>query len=205
MPRTRSPEKRHTISSAANELFLVEGFAGTSMESVAARARVSKPTLYNHFADKQELFAAIVRELVCGLTEPLCEQLLALPDGEAEQHLRGVAELLLAAAMQPRRVQLRRLVISEAARFPELAREYDELGPQRTTAAVARTFKRLANREQLRLAHPRRAAAQFISLVLAGPLERVMLGGEGRPPKRKELRRHADQATRLFVSAYGAR
>jgi hypothetical protein len=63
--------------------------------------------------------------------------------------------------MQPQVLQLRRLVIGEAGRFPELGRTYYERGPERTVAALASWFQQLAERGRLRLDDPLIAANHF--------------------------------------------
>ena len=49
------------ILEAAKQLFAREGFAGVSMDKIAAEAGVSKLTVYSHFGDKEALFAAAIR------------------------------------------------------------------------------------------------------------------------------------------------
>ena len=68
---TRRKEARpEEITAAALELFVERGFANTRLEDVAARAGISKGTLYLYFANKEELFKAVVREaLVARLVE----------------------------------------------------------------------------------------------------------------------------------------
>jgi len=61
---------REHILSAATELFLAEGYGTTSMEAVAARARISKRTLYDRFEDKAALFAATVHAVVGHIRPP---------------------------------------------------------------------------------------------------------------------------------------
>ena len=58
--RPKDSGKREAILSAAVELFMSHGFAGTSMDNLAAAANVSKATLYSHFADKSTLYRAII-------------------------------------------------------------------------------------------------------------------------------------------------
>ncbi len=58
--RPKDRGKREAILSAARELFMGHGYAGTSMDSLANAANVSKATLYSHFADKDTLYRAIV-------------------------------------------------------------------------------------------------------------------------------------------------
>jgi hypothetical protein len=104
--------------------------------------------------------------------------------------------------MQPRILQLRRLVIGEAGRFPELGRTFYEQGPGRTIAALATLFERLADRGVLRSGDARLAAAHFNWLVMSIPLNRAMLLGEDEPPAAAELDDYADAGVRAFLAAY---
>lgn len=104
--------------------------------------------------------------------------------------------------MQPRLLQLRRLVIGEASRFPALGQTFYERGPGRTIAALATTFERLAARGVLRLEDPELAAVHFNWLIMSAPLNRAMLLGSDEPPATANLKRHADSAVRVFLAAY---
>ena len=86
--------------------------------------------------------------------------------------------------MQPRLLQLRRLVIGEAGRFPELGRIFYERGPGRTVAALADAFERLAERGVLELDDPLLAAAHFNWLIMSIPINQAMLLGQDEPPAR---------------------
>ena len=100
------------------------------MDEIAALAGVSKQTVYKQFADKQSLFSEIVISTVEEVAEPIHAEVLALQDsGDLGADLRGLARQLLGMVMQPRILQLRRLVIGEAGRFPELGRTFYEQGP----------------------------------------------------------------------------
>ena len=106
--------------------------------------------------------------------------------------------------MQPKIMQLRRLVIAESSRFPELGRAFYAQGPGRTIAVLATTFERLADRGLLTIDDPTLAAAQFNWLVMSAPLNQAMLLGRDHLNK-TELKRHADQGVRTFLAAYGTR
>ena len=201
----RSTRKRAAILDAATTIFLSNGYLGTSMDEIAALARVSKQTVYKHFADKERLFVEIVTSTVNEVSDPVYEEVLNLSDsGDIEADLRELARRQLARVMQPRLLQLRRLVIAEASRFPALGRSFYERGPGRTIAALATVFERLAARGVLRLEDPDLAAAQFNWLIMSAPLNKAMLLGADDVPTAAELAHFADSGVRTFLAAYGS-
>jgi AcrR family transcriptional regulator len=202
----QSVRKRRSIIEAATTVFLRNGYLGTSMDEVAALAGVSKQTVYKHFADKGRLFAEIVAGTVDEVSDPVLDAVLQLDSsGDVEADLRALARRQLAMVMQPRLLQLRRLVIAEADRFPELGRTFYERGPERTIRALATIFERLAEEGLLSIDDASLAAAHFNWLVMSIPLNRVMLRGAGEEFEPGELDRFADAGARAFVAAYGRR
>jgi TetR/AcrR family transcriptional regulator, mexJK operon transcriptional repressor len=200
----RSARKRKAILEAAATLFLRNGYRGTSMDEIAALASVSKQTVYKHFADKERLFSEIVTSAVSEAADPVYAEVLSLEDtGDIEADLRGFARRLLGRVIQPQILQLRRLVIGEAGRFPELGRTFYEQGPGRTIAALASAFEGLAARGALQLDDPRLAAAHFNWLVTSIPLNQAMFLGDEEPLASAELDEHADAGVRVFLAAYG--
>ncbi len=201
---TQTARKRRAILDAATTLFLREGYLATSMDEIAAAASVSKQTVYKQFADKQSLFREIVTGTVAEVGDPVSEQVAALRDsGDLAADLREVARGLLAQVIQPRVMQLRRLVIGEAGRFPELGRLFYDSGPGRTIAALAAAFEGLRARGALRMDDSRLAAEHFNWLVMSTPLNRVMLCGDAELPAPADLNRYADAGARAFLAAYG--
>ncbi|MBB5786323.1 TetR/AcrR family transcriptional regulator [Jiangella mangrovi] len=199
------PGKQQAIVEAATEVFLAQGYAGTSIDQIAARAAVSKPTVYAHFAGKETLFAAIVALTVDEAADPVHAEVAALRDtGDVEADLRDLARRQLAMVMRPRLLRLRRLVIGEAGRFPELGRLFAERGPARTIADLAAAFRGLTERGLLAADDADLAAAHFNWLVMSVPLNRAMLTGDDAPLPAAELRRYADEGVRVFLAAYGA-
>jgi TetR/AcrR family transcriptional repressor of mexJK operon len=202
----RSTRKRRAILEAATTVFLRNGYRGTSMDEIAALAGVSKQTVYKHFADKESLFTEIVTSTVDEVADPVYNEVLELRDtGDLEEDLRDLARRQVAAVMQPRVLQLRRLVIGEAGRFPELGRTFYERGPGRTIAALATVFEGLAARGELHLDDPLLAASHFNWLIMSSPLNLAMLLGRDEAPAPAELDRHADTGVRAFLAAYGVR
>jgi TetR/AcrR family transcriptional repressor of mexJK operon len=199
---TRSARKRRAIMDAATTVFLRNGYVGASMDEVATLAAVSKQTVYKHFADKQSLFSEIVTGTVDEAGDRVHAEVLSLADsGDVEADLRDLARRQLALVMQPRVLQLRRLVIGEAGRFPELGRTFYERGPGRTMGALATAFERLAAAGALKLDDPALAAEHFNWLVMSIPLNQAMLLGDDEQP---DLDHYADEGVRVFLAAYGA-
>ena len=202
----RSARKRRAIVEAATAAFLSNGYLGTSMDEIAALARVSKQTVYKHFADKESLFSEIITAKVDAIADPNTDELLKLGDtSDLEHDLRRFARRQLRAVMDPRHLQLRRLVIGESGRFPQVGRLFYERGPGRTIDALATVFERLASRGALELDDPRLAAAHFNWLVMSIPLNQAMLLGEDEPATPTELNRYADAGVSAFLAAHRRR
>jgi TetR/AcrR family transcriptional regulator, mexJK operon transcriptional repressor len=199
----RTARKRWAIIEAATEAFLRGGYRGTSMDEIAAAAGVSKQTVYKQFSDKQRLFVEIVTGTVGEVADPVHDEVRDLREtGDLPADLRDLARRQLTTVLQPRVLRLRRLVIAEAARFPELGRVFYEQGPGRTIAALAATFERLAERGLLHVPDPLLAADQFNWLIMSAPLNRAMLLGIDGAPDPAEIDRWADDGVRTFLAAH---
>ena len=125
-PRRRRKDARPSeLTAAALELFVERGFATTRLEDVAARAGVSKGTLYLYFDSKEALFKAVIEE---GIVPTLvaAEQQLAEHSGSAAELLR---KLLFGWWQQiggTRLAGVPKLIISESRNFPEVAQYYHD-------------------------------------------------------------------------------
>jgi TetR/AcrR family transcriptional regulator, mexJK operon transcriptional repressor len=201
----RTARKRKAIMDAATEVFLQHGYLGASMDEVAARAAVSKQTVYKHFADKQRLFAEILDGTV-GHRDELDQTIaLALRDsGDLAADLGELARWLLDFLTRPEVRRLRRLVIGEAGRFPGMGRGWYERGFSPAMAALADAFRELARRGSLRLDDPELAANHFAGLVLWAPVNRVMFCGDDEQLTGEEFERYVAAGVRAFLAAYAA-
>lgn len=190
------------IREAAATLFLERGYQGTSMDDIAARAGVSKQTIYTHFPNKEVLFQDLVLGNA-GRVETFIAELQRTFDQSTDlaTELRGVARLHTRFVIRPEVLRLRRLVIGEAGRFPGLARRYYELVPERVYQALADQFQRLADRGLLSINDATLAAHHFAWLALGTPMDAAMFD-EDRLPEPAELDRLADAAAAIFLAAY---
>jgi len=203
---SRSARKRRAILDAATEVFLKSGYLGTNMDEIAALSAVSKQTVYKHFASKEALFIEIVTSMTDEAGDTVRNEIAELDEGgDVADYLLNYAYRQLTGVLTPRVMQLRRLVIGEVSRFPELAKVLYERGPRRAMSALATLFERMADRGLLAIDDPWVAASQFNWLVMSAPLNQAMLLGDAAIPKPAELRRHAADGVRVFLAAYGKR
>jgi AcrR family transcriptional regulator len=200
----RSARKRQAILHAARDLFLRKGYAGTSMDEVAFMAEASKVTIYKHFSDKQTLFIAVVTHAIDEAragSQSLVDQLGNSTDLELD--LRDFARQHVALVTQPHLIQMRRMIISEAHRFPDLARAWHRAGPERAHTTLASQIDQLVARGQLQVPDSLVAAQLLNYLILSVPLNEAMFTGRDKPYTRRYLNRYADEAVRVFLAAYG--
>ena len=201
----RSERRRQVIIEAATEVFLRLGYLGTTTDEVAARASVSKQTLYKHFADKQRLFAEVILNTTVNVVDGLSSAVANTLDDaqDVRQALRDLAEGFLRGLLQPDVLRLRRLVLAEADRFPDIGRAWFERGFDRTLVILGEAMQRLADRGLLHnLNDPTLAAYQFAGLVMYQPLNQVMFAGTNALPPPDQLDRIADGAVDVFLARY---
>ncbi|HEX6518720.1 MAG TPA: TetR/AcrR family transcriptional regulator [Streptosporangiaceae bacterium] len=202
----RSVRRRQAIIRAAAEVFLEHGYLGATTDEVAARASVSKQTVYKHFTDKQRLFAAVITETTAEVAGQLADIAASTLDGtqDVRKALRDLADGWLRGMLQPEVLRLRRLVIAEAERFPEVGRAWFDRGFDRALVLLGESLQRLADRGLLRgLGDPTLAADQFAGLVLYRPVNQVMFAGTGATPPSDTLSQIAGAAVDVFLAAYG--
>jgi TetR/AcrR family transcriptional regulator, mexJK operon transcriptional repressor len=113
-------EKHHAIIDAAIAVFLEKGFLLTSMDAIAAKAGISKVTVYNHFADKKQLFEHVMAVHCANLAQG--QKLISYSPNESPQYLlETYAHRMVDLLLDQKSVALMRLVIGEAGRFSELS------------------------------------------------------------------------------------
>jgi TetR/AcrR family transcriptional repressor of mexJK operon len=200
----RSAQKRRAILVAAREVFLRNGYPGASMDEVAALANVSKMTVYKHFTDKHGLFIAVFTAAIEEAEQSSRSLIDRLAESvDVEKDLQTFARQHIALVTQPHLIQMRRMIIAEATRFPELARTWHRTGPERAHAKLAGQIEQLAQRGLLQAADSLLAAQHLNYLILSVPLNEAMFTGRDKPYNRQQLQHWADEAVRVFMAAYG--
>lgn len=194
----RRSKKREAILDAARALFCQEGVTNTSMDAVAARAGVSKATLYAHFPSKVDLFGEVLRAFSAARM-PVSEDLLSLP---LEDALRRLAWRFLDLVLTPEALATYRTLLVQGQHFPELVAAYRAAGPEIVCASVGRFFDALAQRGDLVLENPVRSAEIFLHLVKGNPHAHALVGA---PLSREQTACWVDEAVWVFLRAYATK
>jgi AcrR family transcriptional regulator len=193
--RPRGEIRRSQILDAAVEVFLQYGYGGATIDLVVERAGASKATVYSFFGGKDGLFAAIVEER--------CERILSafgdpeVVDSDVLHALAHIARRYMEVVMAPDAVGFYRLISAEGVRFPELARTFYRLGPDRTIAHLAGMLSIWRDRGLIRLDDPQLAAVQFFDSV-SGDLHRRAMAGIIPKNLRAAIQRSIDHAVQVL-------
>jgi len=175
--------KQEAILQGAVQVFLRSGYAGTSMDRVAAEAGVAKQTIYSHFHDKEGLFTAMLERLTIRRFQALLAT--EILGGEPEILLRQFAEGFLNKIVDAEYVALLRLIIAESVRFPELAKLYGRTVIQQGRQLMTEF---LQHHPELGFTDAEAIAHIFIgSLVSYVLAQEIFYGKEGFPLERDRL------------------
>lgn len=148
--RERRKEARPgELLDAALDLFVEKGFAGTRAEEVAARAGVSKGTLFLYFQSKEELFKAVVRENISGRFKEWNEEFETF-EGTAAEMLAYCMNVWWERVGATRASGITKLMMSEAGNFPEIAAFYQQEVIQPGQALIRRIMQRGIDRGEFR-------------------------------------------------------
>ena len=191
--------KRAAIIAAATDLFTHAGYGAVSMDAIAAKAGVSKRTVYSHFPGKDVLFAAVMTRH-CG-TVAGADGWVLDPEVEPRQMLTDRGRRFLKLITSPEAVALFRTVTAEAERFPELGRAFFETGPKCWAGSFEDYLRAQHQKGRLRIPDPT-LAAKFLFSLLKDPLHlRCMLGVQGKVTE-AEIAAHVENVVDAFLEHY---
>ncbi len=194
--RQPDPLKDEAIIAAASMLFRDRGY-NASIDDIAAAAGVSKQTVYVRYPSKEELFSEVVRQTADQLVGPL---LAADADKAPRTVLTEFGVQYCEVLFDPDRVAMMRLMIGQAAQFPDLARRYFEGGAFYVRSLLAQYLERQNVRGRISVEEPHDAASQFLGLIKGSDHLALLLGVE--PPALTSTERAA-KAVEIFMKIYG--
>ncbi len=160
--RARDPQKDAAIVAAAHQAFMERGFDAMTMEEIAARAGVSKVTVYNRFPDKQSLFMAVVSAKSAEMQRALLPD--DVSDAALEARLNAFGIALLSFLYDGAHVRFKRAMMVLLQGMPELSRRFFDVGPGGCRTRVAGVLREAAERGEIAVPCPIRAAEDLMSL-----------------------------------------
>ena len=179
--RRRAEARPAEIVQAAYEVFSEKGFAAARLEEIARRAGVSKGALYLYFANKQEIFEAVVRDAVAPNIGAVEHMALAFP-GTFEQLIRMVAPRIAEVVASANIGKVLKMVVGESGNFPEIARIWHDDVVARGIGLITALIERAQERGEVRAGDPRDFAVTLIAPILVGVIFRetfVPVGAKG--------------------------
>jgi AcrR family transcriptional regulator len=195
---SRGRERLSRILEAATELFLKDGYGATSIDSILEVSGGSKATLYNYFPTKDDLFRAVIDEVMS--TDP--PKLDARAD--ARSTLTEFAVQRLEIIFSARHRALLRLIIAERDRFPDLAEMYYERAPLRSRELLVAYLEELEGRGVLAAGTADEAAEFFIGMVAHQWVIELLLLGASQLPSPEAIRRRAERVVDRLLRAFHA-
>ena len=155
---SRTDETRQRILRAAAQVFAESGYARTTTRALAAAAGVNEVTLFRHFGNKQNLFAAVIEQFGGPAVTVALEAQLT---GDYRQDLHTVGTRLLQLLLE--RKDALRLMLCEATHFPEVQEVMVQI-PRRIRLMLTEYLRQQVDRGQVRPLHPEAMAQAFLGM-----------------------------------------
>jgi TetR/AcrR family transcriptional regulator len=169
-PRLETDESIDQIIAAALATFGEHGFANTTLDQIAVRARVSTPALLNFFPTKEDVFRDVVRSTLIGSLSARTDATVQAQEPSAADAVRTFARRYWTTMERPELVAIVRLVIGEMPRFPELAVFYATETLEQFVRALERIIDWGVARGELHPVDPRAAARTIVATLAAHAL-----------------------------------
>ena len=199
-PAADDSAKRRQIVEGAREIFLAQGFDAASMSDIARAAGVSKGTLYVYFANKEQLFEAIVQEQCVVHAEGVFD--LDPNDHDVEATLTRLGTTYVEMLCRPDKASALRIVMAIADRMPEIGKLFYETGPAVGIAKLAAYLRAQNDAGVLAVDDLDIAACQFMEACKATLFVPVLFNFRV-APEPEAIRRVVGVAVKSFMRAYG--
>lgn len=155
--------KQVAILAAARREFFEQGYAGASIERVAAAARVSKVTIYNHFQNKENLFSQMVGQECSRMRVELAE--LGPQNDDLRKSLLVFARSMMDFLSSPDIIRFERRLAAEVERYPAMGELFLNAGPRQLRVQLTQIIETAMARNQLAAADPDLAAGHLYGIM----------------------------------------
>jgi AcrR family transcriptional regulator len=157
-PDSRAEETRQRILQAAAQVFAEAGYVRATTRALADAAGVNEVTLFRHFGNKQNLFAAVIEQFGGPAVTTALEAQLT---GDYHQDLLTIGAHLLQLLLE--RKDALRLMLCEAAHFPEVQAVIVQ-NPRQIRLVVAEYLRQQIEQGRVRPLHPEVMAQAFMGM-----------------------------------------
>lgn len=194
----RKQDRPGELLDAALDLFVEKGFAATRVEEVAARAGVSKGTLFLYFATKEDLFKAVVRHNLSGRFSEWNAEFDAFT-GSAAEMLRYCMHAWWQRIGATRVSGITKLVMGEARNFPEIADFYVREVVNPGQALIRRILQRGVDRAEFAIDDIDQAVFAVVAPMMFLIMHRHSLAGCASADLPLDPDRYLDTQARLLL------
>ena len=189
-------ETRRIIYEAARHEFAGNGYAATSIETVARRAGVSTKTLYRLIPNKAALFEGMVSDRIDRFVSEV--NLRAADHADIERALAAALITCAELALDEETIALQRMVLQEAGKFSDIAGMFYTNAIQRTVVALADWLRVQHKRGLIVLDDVDEAAGMLLGMVTSAPRRAALFGGVPLP-SRSQIKARARACAALFL------
>ena len=201
---TRAPEapsraeiRRAAFLDAAQDVFLEQGYEAASMSEIVRRAGGSLATLYAQFGDKEGIFLAMLESRMTEVTAALEVELQA--HTPVEEGLRRIGEQFAGKLIQPFSLEMYRLIVGMAKKYPDIAETFMKLGPNKVRAGLAAYLQDRADAGEIPQSDRFEALGSLFLDMVRSPLQSRALLDQTIRPTEEDVRTSVDRAVQIFL------
>jgi AcrR family transcriptional regulator len=193
--RPRGHTRRAQILDAATRVFIENGYGAATIDLVVSRAGASKATIYSFFGGKEGLFTAIIEERAERVLAALPH--VGIDHVDVRTTLSEIGRRYMSVATSPDAIGLYRLILAEGIRFPELARTFYRIGPERVSERVASLLRAWRRNRLITVDDAYLAAMQFLDAI-RGELHLRAVAGLPPDDLAEAIERNVHHAVHIF-------
>lgn len=194
---SRAELRRQAFLDAARDVFLEQGYESANMSEIVRRAGGSLATLYAQFGDKEGIFLAVLERRMKDVTDALEVELQA--HTPVEEGLQRIGEQFAGKLVQPQSLELYRLIVGLAKKFPDLAQTFTKLGPNRVRMAIAAYLQDRADAEEIPQSEDFEALGSLFLDMVRSPLQTRALLDQSIRPTEAEVCASVERTVQIFL------
>ncbi len=197
--RSTNAARSSDVLALAGELFLARGYAGVSIEMIVAKTGGSYRDLYKEFGGKESLFLRVMQDVCNQVLAPLRAAVIPKNGQQLpiEEALLTIGKTFLRTLLSARVLAIHRLIMSDAPRFPDLAKAFFQIGPNSAYEALAAFLTDRADADGLLIHDPLMTAAIFLDMLTSNLQLRALTGDAVRP---SDIEERVRESTRIFLN-----